>query len=573
MLRLEHKSLGFTLQLAQVVDESPPDTSVNPVVQPEAIALWDNTRLGPYSVLLKDAFEESQTTQVLQLNESDTAPDLVALERSLTSQEHQQGLRQQLITREKIALIVDADNPFQGTLTLQQVTQIFKGEITNWQQVGGEDRPLKLVNRPQQNQTRQALANYGAFSQAQFGTNTIPVEQDTTAEIVADLGLNDISYAPASEAIEQFNMRIITIDNVGVDDGRYPFSQPLHYIYPSKPSEPVQGFLDFLSTPDAQSAIEFAQSQPADPTRAFTPSSLEGLAKTVPPQTDAISAVPLEQTPSSPDTKTEIPATETSPTVPSPTPGTDAWNGFPLLLIFLGLGILGWLAFMRVKLEEKRKYTPRPAPNYAARLKAQGSNRDIDELKAIVRNPQTQDEVSTPESEKSTPVVPDLSLDTKTVVDPEDVSLSESSTTENSESFTLEPLWDDDMTAIQAAPLPNTDAAIELDEEDLTTLQSIPKIPAESSEELDVDDDMPLLQGVFQSDMVESADSSDLEDFTDLTTIQGGIHIDPLTGRSIEEEDDSPKETETSEDESTLSDSGVHENSDPSWNKLSDPWD
>ena len=85
------------------------------------------------------------------------------------------------------------------------------------------------------------------------------------------------------EAIEQFNLRIITIDNVGVDDGRYPFSQPLHYIYRAQPSEKVQGFLDFLKTPDAQSAIEFAQSQPADPTREFIEPSLNLLKTAVAP--------------------------------------------------------------------------------------------------------------------------------------------------------------------------------------------------------------------------------------------------------------------------------------------------
>ena len=139
-----------------------------------------------------------QTAQVLQLNESESAPELVAIGRSLTPQEQRQGLQQQRVTREKIALIVDADNPFQGTLTLQQVTQIFKGEITNWQQIGGEDRPLQVVNRPPQNQTRQALTGYRAFSQAKFDTNTVPGEQDTTAEIVTALNSTGISYAPAS---------------------------------------------------------------------------------------------------------------------------------------------------------------------------------------------------------------------------------------------------------------------------------------------------------------------------------------------------------------------------------------
>ena len=59
VLSLEHKSHGFTSRLAQAASESPQDTVVSPAVEPAAIALSDHARLGPYSVLLKDAFEES----------------------------------------------------------------------------------------------------------------------------------------------------------------------------------------------------------------------------------------------------------------------------------------------------------------------------------------------------------------------------------------------------------------------------------------------------------------------------------------------------------------------------------
>jgi hypothetical protein len=550
VLSLNVKFQEFPLILAQgqIFPENP-----NPPVASETIALSDQTRLGPYSVLLKDAFEASRAAQTLQLNESETALDLVAMGRSLTPEEKNQGLQQQLVTREKIALIIDADNPFQGTLTLEQVTQIFKGEITNWQQVGGDDRPLKLVNRPRENQTRQALGGYPLFSQAQWDANALQSAEDTTAEIVAALGTNGIGYAPASEAIEQFNLRIVTIDNVGVDDSRYPFSQPLYYAYSQQPPDQVQGFLDFLGTPDAQSAIEFAQSQPADPTRPFVQPSLGGLTKSAiapsnPPQTavqpDLIPAAPLDPVApldpaSSPQpTASQAPATAINP--PTSRVSGDPWSWLPLLLIFAGLGILGWLTFMRVQLAKKRKQVPRPAPNYAERLKVQGSNRDMNDLKALVRHPRTQGN-DEPVQAPPPAVVPDLSL-AKFNDEPsfeDDLFSDDSSRDSKASEPTLSDsssLWGDDPSTLEAPPISAPETDLEIDE-DLTTLQ--PRIDEAS---FSLEENTPSFDDDWPSDTFTDSgesepaffDSASLWD-NDQTTLQSAPIPNPEPDLGIDD--------------------------------------
>ncbi len=612
VLSLENKSQEFPFLLVQAAGETPQENVSSPVErdsivedESESIVLADNTRLGPYSVLLKDAFEESQTQQVLQLNESDSTPDLVAIARSLTSEEKAQGFRQQLVTREKIALIVGTDNPFQGTLTLQQVTQIFKGEITNWKQVGGDDRPLQLINRSPQNQTRQALKAYSVFSQAQFDANEFQGSGDTTAAIINELGKTGISYTHASEAIEQFTTRIISIDNVGVDDGRYPFSQPLHYVYTKQPDQKTQGFLDFLQTPDAESAIEFAQSQPADPTRAYAvpllktlqgqntassqPSGATTTKKTDPTKPDAIPATPLDLDSPPSTTVTEIPASGENPLTPSPSGDGGVWSWLPLLLIFLGLGILGWLTFMRVNLEKKRKYTSRPAPNYAERLKAQGSNRDLDDLKALVRKPGGTDE-ELQESVEAPTVIPDLSLD------------EESNTaTETIENVPIEDspiFWDEDQTTLQVADPQQFRTEPEFEDDDLTTLQGPAEfssaLPSPSSDfssslesEISEEEDVTLFQGVVPPDEQELVETfEDGEDLSESTVIQGRLPMDPLTGRLIDKEEsldeDSVLEGDHASGAERPGDSlpSQHEQTPPeeterstNWEQMSDPWE
>src|SRR5512143_3872181 len=50
------------------------------------------------------------------------------------------------IARDAIGVIVNSENPVQR-LTLQQVSDIYSGKVTNWKEVGGEDRPIVLLSR------------------------------------------------------------------------------------------------------------------------------------------------------------------------------------------------------------------------------------------------------------------------------------------------------------------------------------------------------------------------------------------------------------------------------------------
>ena len=51
-----------------------------------------------------------------------------------------------VVARDAIAVVVHPDNPVSG-LTLQQLSDIYTGKITNWREVGGEDRPIVLLSR------------------------------------------------------------------------------------------------------------------------------------------------------------------------------------------------------------------------------------------------------------------------------------------------------------------------------------------------------------------------------------------------------------------------------------------
>lgn len=192
--------------------------------------------------------------------------DLAAIGRSLTESETAQGLASTPMTRNKIAVIVGKDNPYINNLTSEQFAQIFRGDVTDWSQVGGSAQKIRLIDRPENSELRQAFQNYPVFQKAPFktGTNAIEVSADSTEAVVKELGTDGIGYAIADGVINNPNVKILRLHNVLPTDPRYPFSQPLGYAYDKfNPSPAAQAFLGFANAPANGRIIEQARVQNA----------------------------------------------------------------------------------------------------------------------------------------------------------------------------------------------------------------------------------------------------------------------------------------------------------------------
>jgi phosphate transport system substrate-binding protein len=324
---------------------------------------------------LKKSFEEkfAGTTVNLATNGTDAAIrellagnlDIAALGRALTTEEKDKGLTEVPVSREKIAIIVGADNPFQGSLTGEQFARIFRGEITNWSEVGGPDAPIRLIDRPASSDTRQALSKYPVFQAAPFqtGATATQVAQDDTAAIAKQLNRNGISYAIVSQAESQPGVRVLEMHKTPPSDARYPFSQLLGYAYRGEPNPAVQAFLGYAASTPGQANIQQAKAQQAPaaspgvvvvpggavsppPTATTSPSPAAS-----PPPTATVSPSPAMLT----ETVSPAPAATTSPspavpqaeTAPAPAAiGTqpDRSPLWWLLLPLVGLPLLLWWA-------------------------------------------------------------------------------------------------------------------------------------------------------------------------------------------------------------------------------------
>jgi ABC-type phosphate transport system substrate-binding protein/tetratricopeptide (TPR) repeat protein len=193
--------------------------------------------------------------------------DLAAIGRSLRDDEKAQGLQEVGVSREKIAIIVGTNNPFQNDLEAEDFVRIFRGEITNWAELGGPDLPIRFIDRPANSDTRAALANYAIFGgDLTTGSTATPVASDSTADVVAALGDNGIGYAIASQVIQQNNVRVLSMHQTLPDDPRYPYSQPRTFVYRNFNPLPVQveAFLAYATNAAGQEAVATAKAAEAN---------------------------------------------------------------------------------------------------------------------------------------------------------------------------------------------------------------------------------------------------------------------------------------------------------------------
>ncbi|MBW4484436.1 MAG: substrate-binding domain-containing protein [Tildeniella torsiva UHER 1998/13D] len=258
--------------LAQVTAEPTPTFTLQETVPPgTSLSIDGSPSMAGINESLGEGFEARypDTDVVSSTNGDEQAlqalrggnVDLAALGRSLSDTEEDPSLTSIPVAREKIAIIVGRDNPFRGDLTFDQFAAIFRGEITNWSQVGGPNVPLRFIDRPVESSTRLALADYEIFQTQPFetGDTAVQVEEDDTAAVVRELGSDGISYAIASEVLGQDAVRPVSLDGTLPDDPRYPYSQPRNYIYRGEPSVPVEAFLGFATSEEGQAAVAEAQ--------------------------------------------------------------------------------------------------------------------------------------------------------------------------------------------------------------------------------------------------------------------------------------------------------------------------
>ncbi len=162
-----------------------------------------------------------------------------------------------VVAIDALAVIVNPANPV-SQLTIEQLSQIFTGQITNWRDVGGRDAPIILVSRESNSGTyvyflETVLRMGDPENRAVFAPQTLlmPSSVGITSEIQRNpnaIGYDGLGYVTGHEkliAVAQDAHSPYVLPSVqNGADGSYPIARSL-YIYTA--GEPTGAMADYLA--------------------------------------------------------------------------------------------------------------------------------------------------------------------------------------------------------------------------------------------------------------------------------------------------------------------------------------
>jgi phosphate transport system substrate-binding protein len=173
-----------------------------------------------------------------------------------------------IIARDAIAVIVNQENPV-SELTLQQISDIYSGKITNWSEVGGEDRPIVKLSRETNSGTHvyflETVLRLGnKEDKTLFSTDTLllPSSEGIISEVRSNpnaIGYDGLGYVPedlkmiaiAEEAGGAYVLPAITT----VNDKTYPIARDLYMYTDGEPTGVVKDYLDWMLSAEAQEIV------------------------------------------------------------------------------------------------------------------------------------------------------------------------------------------------------------------------------------------------------------------------------------------------------------------------------
>ena len=186
--------------------------------------------------------------------------------RYLKDSEKAEGLKETILAIDGIAIIVHTENAV-ADLTVEQISAIFKGEITNWNEVGGNDGEIVCIGREESSGTRDGFESItdaeGACVYRQELTSNGAV---LTAVAENPTAIGYVSLSSIKDTVKAISVGGVAPSEATIKDGSYAVQRP--FVLVTKEgvalSEIAQAFFDFATSPAANEIITAAGVVPAN---------------------------------------------------------------------------------------------------------------------------------------------------------------------------------------------------------------------------------------------------------------------------------------------------------------------
>jgi len=171
--------------------------------------------------------------------------------------EESENLIGTVVAIDGIAMIVNTQNPV-ANLTIDEISQIYKGNISNWKEVGGDDAPIVLIGREAASGTRDGFESI---------TKTKDLckynqELTSTGDVIQTVSSNPAAIGYASLASVKETVKVLSVDGITpstetIQNGEYKIQR--NFVFVTKKdaelSKAANNFFNFAVSSDADDLI------------------------------------------------------------------------------------------------------------------------------------------------------------------------------------------------------------------------------------------------------------------------------------------------------------------------------
>ncbi len=183
------------------------------------------------------------------------AIDIASVSRPITAEEDDAYLRDYLVARDGLAIIVNPANPV-NELSTSQLVRVFEGEVTKWKEVGGGEGGIVLVDRDKKSNLKLSLEDL-LLAGEDFTSARTAASAAEMLEIVRSTptAIGYLSLHKMGPGVKALRVNGVEMSRMTMLSGRYPLARSFYLAVHMKVSALGERFIEFTLSKRGQDLL------------------------------------------------------------------------------------------------------------------------------------------------------------------------------------------------------------------------------------------------------------------------------------------------------------------------------